>query len=53
MLGGGVFNVIRRILKKLDGSRLTLSMRSFDEFIRESELIGPPFRNASFTWSNM
>ncbi|KAJ9680549.1 hypothetical protein PVL29_019768 [Vitis rotundifolia] len=34
-------------------SRLTLNMRCFDEFIRESGLLDPPLRNAAFTWSNM
>ncbi|RVW30978.1 hypothetical protein CK203_098716 [Vitis vinifera] len=28
-------------------------MRDFDSFIRECELLDPPLRNASFTWSNM
>ena len=28
-------------------------MKVFDEFIKESELINSPLRNASFTWSNM
>ncbi|RVW69351.1 Transposon TX1 uncharacterized 149 kDa protein [Vitis vinifera] len=50
---GGDFNVIRRSSEKLGGSRLTSSMRDFDSFIRESELLDPPLRNASFTWSNM
>ncbi|RVW19678.1 Structural maintenance of chromosomes protein 3, partial [Vitis vinifera] len=34
-------------------SRLTVNMRRFDEFIRESGLLDPPLRNAAFTWSNM
>ena len=50
---GGDFNVIRRSVENLGGSRLTLNMRSFDELIRELELFDPPLRNASFTWSNM
>ncbi|RVW95981.1 Transposon TX1 uncharacterized 149 kDa protein [Vitis vinifera] len=50
---GGDFNVIRRSSEKLGGSRLTSSMRDFDSFISESELLDPPLRNASFTWSNM
>lgn len=50
---GGNFNVTRRILEKLGGSKITLNMREFDDFIRESELIGPPLRNVSFTWSNL
>lgn len=42
----GDFNVIRRILEMLGGSRLTPSMRVFDEFKRESELVDPALRNA-------
>ncbi|WKA01530.1 hypothetical protein VitviT2T_019810 [Vitis vinifera] len=37
----------------MGGSSLTPSMRDFDSFIRECELLNPPLRNASFTWSNM
>ena len=37
----GDFNVIRRVSKKLGGSRVTPSM-DFDDFIRECELIDPP-----------
>lgn len=40
-------------LERLDVSRLTLNMRCFDGFIRESELIDPSLRNVAFTWSNM
>ncbi|RVW67200.1 hypothetical protein CK203_065147 [Vitis vinifera] len=50
---GGDFNVIRRISEKMGDSRLTVNMRCFDEFIRESGLLDPPLRNAAFTWSNM
>ena len=50
---GGDFNVIKRSLEKLSGSSLTSSMKDFDSFIRECELLDPPLRNASFTWSNM
>ncbi|RVW37380.1 hypothetical protein CK203_087736 [Vitis vinifera] len=50
---GGDFNVIRRISEKMGDSRLTVNMRRFDEFIRESGLLDPPLRNAAFTWSNM
>lgn len=28
-------------------------MRDFNWFTRESELVDPPLRNVSFTWSNM
>ncbi|RVW35851.1 Transposon TX1 uncharacterized 149 kDa protein [Vitis vinifera] len=37
----------------MGGFSLTPSMRDFDSFIRECELLDPPLRNASFTWSNM
>ena len=50
---GGDFNVIRRSSEKLGGSRLTSSMKDFDDFIRECELLDPPLRNAPFTWSNI
>ena len=50
---GGDFNVIRRSSKKLGGSSLTSSIKDFDSFVRECELLDPPLRNASFTWSNM
>ncbi|RVW25182.1 Transposon TX1 uncharacterized 149 kDa protein [Vitis vinifera] len=49
---GGDFNVIRRSSEKL-GVLVTSSMRDFDSFIRECELLDPPLRNASFTWSNL
>ena len=44
--------MIRRISEKMGDSRLTVNMRRFDEFIRESGLLDPPLRNAAFTWSN-
>ena len=50
---GGDFNVIRRSSEKLGDSSLTSSMRDFDDFIRDYELLDPPLRNAPFTWSNM
>ncbi|KAJ9691309.1 hypothetical protein PVL29_013479 [Vitis rotundifolia] len=50
---GGDFNVIRRSSEKMGGSSLTSSMKDFDSFIRECELLDPPLRNASFTWSNL
>ncbi|KAJ9709801.1 hypothetical protein PVL29_001319 [Vitis rotundifolia] len=50
---GGDFNVIRRSSEKLGGSSLSPSMKDFDSFIRECELLDPPLRNASFTWSNL
>ena len=50
---GGDFNVIRRSSEKLGGSRLTPSMKDFDDFIRDCELIDSPLRSAPFTWSNL
>ena len=50
---GGDFNVIRRSSEKLGGSSLTSSMKDFDSFIRECELLDPPLQNSSFTWSNL
>ncbi|RVX23043.1 LINE-1 retrotransposable element ORF2 protein [Vitis vinifera] len=50
---GGDFNVIRRSSEKLGGSRLTPSMKDFDDFISDCELIDLPLRSASFTWLNM
>ncbi|RVW63725.1 hypothetical protein CK203_052745 [Vitis vinifera] len=50
---GGDFNVIRRSSEKLGGSRLTPSIKDFDDFIRDCELIDSPLRSAPFTWSNM
>ena len=50
---GGDFNVIRRSSEKLEGSSPTPSMKDFESFIRECELLDPPLRNASFTWSNL
>ena len=46
---GGDFNVIRRSSEKLDGSSFTSSMRDFDGFIKDCELLDPPLQNASFT----
>ena len=46
---GGDFNVIRRSSEKLGGSSFTSSMRDFDGFISDCELIDPPLRNAPFT----
>ncbi|RVW66526.1 hypothetical protein CK203_064972 [Vitis vinifera] len=50
---GGDFNVIRRSSEKLGGSSLTPSMKDFDDFIRDCELIDSPLRRAPFNWSNM
>ncbi|RVW53508.1 Transposon TX1 uncharacterized 149 kDa protein [Vitis vinifera] len=51
--GSGDFNVIRSSSEKLGGSSFTSSMKNFDGFIRDCELLDPPLRNAPFTWSNM
>ena len=50
---GWNFNIIRRSSKKLGGSSLTPSMKDFDDFIRDCELIDSPLRRAPFNWSNM
>ena len=50
---GDDFNDIRRNSEKLGGSSLTSSMRDFDGFIRDIELLDPPLWNFPFTWSNM
>ena len=39
---GGDFNVIRRSSEKLGGFSFTSSMRDFDGFIRDCELLDPP-----------
>ncbi|RVW72665.1 hypothetical protein CK203_056566 [Vitis vinifera] len=43
MVCGGDFNVIRRSSEKLGGSSFTSSMRDFDGFIRDCELLDPPY----------
>ena len=50
---GGDFNVVRRISKKLGGSSLTSSMRDFDGFIKDCELLDSSLQDVPFTWSNM
>ena len=50
---GGDFNVVRRISEKMGGSSLISSMRDFNGFIKDCELVYPPLQNAPFTWSNM
>ena len=45
---GGDFNVIRRSSEKLGGSSFTSSMRDFDGFIRDCELLDPPLRERPF-----
>ncbi|RVW97209.1 Protein-tyrosine sulfotransferase [Vitis vinifera] len=47
------FNVIRRISEKMGDSRLTVNMRCFDEFIRESGLLDPPLGMRLLHGSNM
>ncbi|RVW15380.1 hypothetical protein CK203_082622 [Vitis vinifera] len=53
VIEGGNFNIIRRSSEKLGGSSLTPSMKDFDDFIRECELIDSPLWSTPFTWSNM
>lgn len=50
---GGDFNVVRQVSEKLNGVSTNRSMRDFDSFIRECELIDLPLNNARFTWSNL
>ena len=50
---GSDFNVVRRISEKMGGSSLISSMRDFNGFIKDCELVYPPLQNAPFTWSNM
>ncbi|KAM2601691.1 hypothetical protein FF1_039826 [Malus domestica] len=49
---GGDFNVVRFENEKSNGGRPTASMRIFNQFIQDSELIDPDLLNAQFTWSN-
>ncbi|KAM2738015.1 hypothetical protein PS2_025511 [Malus domestica] len=49
---GGDFNVVRFENEKSNGGRSTASMRIFNQFIQDSELIDPDLLNAQFTWSN-
>ena len=50
---GGDFNVVRRISEKMGGSSLISSMRDFNGFIKDCELVYPPLQNAPFTSSNI
>ncbi|XP_028093340.1 uncharacterized protein LOC114293463 [Camellia sinensis] len=50
---GGDFNVVRLASEKLNGVSTSRSMRDFDSFIRDCELIDLPLSNARFTWSNL
>ena len=47
------FYIVRRILEKMGDSRLTPSIRDFDEFIKEVELVNPYLRSALFAWCNL
>ena len=49
----GDLNIRRRIWGQIGGSRFTTSMMGFKDFIRESDLVNPPLRNASFSWSSL
>lgn len=50
---GGDFNVVRRVLEKLNGISTNKSMRDFDSFISDCDLIDLSLSNARFTWSNL
>ena len=49
---GGDFNVVRRVNEKFNSLTNTRSMREFDSWIGDSELVDPNLANARFTWSN-
>ncbi|XP_021820446.1 uncharacterized protein LOC110762145 [Prunus avium] len=49
---GGDFNVVRFVSDKSNGGGVTSSMRTFNNFINDTNLRDPRLLNASFTWSN-
>lgn len=49
---GGDFNVIRFIHEKNGVSRITRSMRDFDDFVRCANLRDSPLSNTKYTWTN-
>ncbi|VVA41200.1 PREDICTED: RNA-directed DNA polymerase, partial [Prunus dulcis] len=49
---GGDFNVVRFVSEKSNGGRMTSSMKTFNDFIDDTNLRDPNLLNASFTWSN-
>ena len=46
------FNIVRFPNEWLGGSRLTLAMENFSEFIEELSLIDLPLEGGSYTWSS-
>ena len=46
---GRNYVIIRKATKKSGGSRISTSMREFDNIIRECELVDPSLRNASLS----
>ena len=48
----GDFNIVQYLNEWLGGSRLTLAMESFSEFIEELSLIDLPLEGGSYTWSS-
>ena len=46
------FNIVRFLNEWLGGSRLTLAMENFSEFIEELSLIDLPLEGGSYTWSS-
>ena len=48
----GDFNIVRFPSEQLGGSRLTLAMENFSEFIEELSLIDLPLEGGSYTWSS-
>ena len=48
----GDFNVVRFPSERRGGSRLTLAMEKFSEFIEDLNLIDFPLEGGSYTWSS-
>ena len=48
----GDFNIVRFLSERLGGSRLTLDMENFSDFIEELSLIDLPLEGGSYTWSS-
>lgn len=49
---GGDFNTIAKCSEKKNCKKITRSMRKFNEFIVEHDLIDLPLKGARYTWSN-
>lgn len=49
---GGDFNAIRFSQERRGGSKITRTMRGFNNFVKECALVDIPLQNTCFTWSN-